>query len=398
MKNRRMFYGWYVVAAACVITTISSGLAFYNLSVLLAAFVAERGFPVSLTSAATATFFIAGGVAGMLVGRLLDRFDPRYVILSGVAIGAAALAMVGHLREAWQLFAFNIALGFAFGGTGLVPMTMIVTRWFNTKRALALSIATTGHSLGGVLVAPFVALSVERAGLAGTGTWMAAAFLIGIAPLALLVLRPVSEPLQAGAAGAAPAAAMQPSISYLEARRTRYFLGVSITYFFVLGAHVGVITHLFRLASLRDGPRTAAIAIACLSGASIFGRLAGGWLLLRLDTRTFALALIAAQAVALAILAFAETGLAILVLVALFGLTMGNSLMMHPLLLAERFGTREYGRIFSVSQFIVVFGWASGPVAMGLLYDRSGSYTIPLLAMAAASVAGLLALLFATRR
>ena len=57
---RRVFYGWYVVAAVFVITTTTSGLTFYNLSILLAAFVAERGFPVGLASSATATFFIAG--------------------------------------------------------------------------------------------------------------------------------------------------------------------------------------------------------------------------------------------------------------------------------------------------------------------------------------------------
>jgi len=41
---RRIFYGWFVVAAVFVTTTTLSGLAFYNLSILLAAFVTERGF------------------------------------------------------------------------------------------------------------------------------------------------------------------------------------------------------------------------------------------------------------------------------------------------------------------------------------------------------------------
>ena len=80
----RVFYGWYVVAAALVITTTTSGLAFYNLSILLAAFVAERGFPVALASAATATFFIAGGLGGVVSGRLVDRMDAR-----GVSAGSA---------------------------------------------------------------------------------------------------------------------------------------------------------------------------------------------------------------------------------------------------------------------------------------------------------------------
>ena len=96
---RRVFYGWYVVAAVFVITTTTSGLAFYNLSILLAAFVAERGFPVGLASSATATFFIAGGIGGVIAGRLVDRIDARIVIAGGASVGALALASVGLLRE-----------------------------------------------------------------------------------------------------------------------------------------------------------------------------------------------------------------------------------------------------------------------------------------------------------
>ena len=93
----RVFYGWYVVAAVFVITTTSSGLAFYNLSILLAAFVAEQGFPVGLASSATATFFIAGSIGGVIAGRLVDRIDARIVIATGASIGALTLASAGQL-------------------------------------------------------------------------------------------------------------------------------------------------------------------------------------------------------------------------------------------------------------------------------------------------------------
>jgi NADPH-dependent 2,4-dienoyl-CoA reductase/sulfur reductase-like enzyme len=48
-----------------------------------AAFVAERGFPVSLASSATATFFIASGIGGVIAGRLVERIDARFVIATG---------------------------------------------------------------------------------------------------------------------------------------------------------------------------------------------------------------------------------------------------------------------------------------------------------------------------
>src|SRR5262249_25495594 len=72
-----IFYGWYVVAAIALITTITSGLAFYNLSILLAAFVAERGFPVALASSATAAFFVASALGGLLSGAVLCWLGGR---------------------------------------------------------------------------------------------------------------------------------------------------------------------------------------------------------------------------------------------------------------------------------------------------------------------------------
>ncbi len=401
--NSRIFYGWYIVAAICLITTITSGLAFYNLSVLLNAFVAERGFPVSLTSAATATFFVSGGIAGVLVGRLIDRVDPRAAIVGSALLGAACLFSVGYLRETWQLFAFHIVFGFAYGGTGLVPLTTLVTRWFSVKRSLALSIASTGLSLGGIFIAPFVALSIERGGLSATGPWMAAVFLIGIVPAALLVLRssPASLGLEpdGGTKGAngepAPVVA---SVSYAEAKKSRFFLAVSIAYLFLLGAQVAAIAHLYRLANLRSGAETAALALAFLAAASITGRLTGGWLVLRMRVRTFALELMAVQGVALLALAFVQERFGILAAVVLFGVTIGNSLMMHPLLLAEKFGTREYGRIYSMSQFITMAGVAGGPLLIGLFYDLSGGYEVPFAAASMATLAGLFVLLFGTRR
>ena len=73
----------------------------------------------------------------------------------------------------------------------------------------------------------------------------------------------------------------------------------------------------------------------------------------------------------------------------LFGVTIGNSLMMHPLLLAERFGTRDYGRIYSTSQLVTVLGVAGCPALIGLLYEVSGGYQLPFLAVAALTLVGL---------
>jgi MFS family permease len=389
---RRIFYGWYIVAAALVITATTSGLAFYNLSILLAAFVAERGFPVALASSATATFFIAGGIGGIIAGRLVDRIDARIVIATSASVGAMALACVGLLRETWHLYAFHMVFGLAHGATGLVPVTTVIARWFNVRRSLAFSIGSTGLSLGGVLIAPFVALAIERYGLSGAAPWMAIAMFLGIVPVTLLVLRPSPQAMglapdglsQAEMAGQPP----QPSTSFAEAWRSGYFLAVSAAYTFLLGAQVGAIAHFYRLASTRDGTATAALALATLAICSTIGRLVGGGLLLKVPARTFALVLMVMQACGLACLALAHDRAAILAATVLFAVTIGNSLMMHPLLLAERFGTLHYGRIYSTSQMVTVLGVAGCPALIGLLYEMSGGYQLPFFVAAALTLVG----------
>src|SRR5437763_4105069 len=90
----RMFYGWYVVYAVGLVLMTTSGLAFYNLAVLLDAFVAERGFPVALTSGATASFFIASGAGGVFAAQLMDRMDARGSMIFRACVRAIALGSV----------------------------------------------------------------------------------------------------------------------------------------------------------------------------------------------------------------------------------------------------------------------------------------------------------------
>jgi MFS family permease len=391
---RRVFHGWYVVYAVALVMTTTAGLAFYNLPVLLDAFVTERNFPVSLASSATASFFIAAGLAGVVAGQLVDRIDARYVIIGSASLATLALLSIGVLRESWQLFTFYIVFGLAYGGCGLVPTTTIVARWFETRRALALSIASTGLSLGGVIFTPISALLILNLGLAGAAPWIALAFFLGVVPVTVLIVRASPqamglepERMAHSAGGTAPQAAA--SIPFLSVLKSRFFVTTAAAFLFALGAQVGGIAHVYRLANTRADVETAATAVAVLAVSSLVGRLAVGWMLARISSRAMTFALMIVQTATLTLMAYAFGAQLILIAVGLFGLTTGSMLMMQPLLLAEAFGVRYYGRIYSVSQLVGVFGYGLGPALAGFLYEAAGgAYTIPYLAMAAGTLAG----------
>ncbi|MCC6947387.1 MAG: MFS transporter [Bradyrhizobiaceae bacterium] len=394
----RVFYGWYVVYAIGLVMTTTAGFVFYNLPVLLDAFVTQHGFAVATVSNATAAFFLAAGFAGLIAGQFVDRFDSRYIIMASATMASLALLCIGLLREPWQLFAFYIVFGLAYGGCGLVPTTTIIARWFERRRAMALSISSTGLSLGGVVLTPVAAFLVVKLGLAGAAPWMALALFLGVVPATLFVVRatPAAMGLLPDGAtrheGSAAAARASASMPLAEVWRSRYFYAVAATFLFGLGAQVGGIAHVYRIANTRVDTETAAVAVACLAISSLTGRLVAGWLLSRVSSRAMTIALLIIQAVALVCLAYAWTGPAVIASVAMFGLTAGSMLMMQPLLLAEAFGVENYGRVYSVSQLVGVFGYAIGPSLVGAIYHASGGYALALLAIAAGSLLGIVTL------
>jgi MFS family permease len=395
-SSSRIFYGWYVAYAIGLVMTTTAGLAFYNLPVLLDAFVAQRNFPVALVSSGTAIFFIAAGLAGVAAGQLVDRFDARYVIIGAATLASLSLLSIGYLQEPWQLFAFYIVFGLSYGGCGLVPTTTIVARWFEARRALALSVASTGLSLGGVVFTPIAALLILKLGLAGAAPWIALTFFLGVVPVTYWIVRasPYAMGLEPERATRADGtlAMGAPSIAFAEAWRSRFFLAVAGAFLFSLGSQVGGIAHVYRLVNTRADVQTATIAVALLAIASLVGRLAVGWMLVRVSSRTMTFAIIAVQTVTLCVLSIATGSTFLLAMCGMFGLTSGSLLMMQPLLLAEAFGVREYGRIYSMSQLVGVFGYALGPALAGFLYEAAGGYAVPYLALALGSLAGMLIL------
>ncbi|HVM26134.1 MAG TPA: MFS transporter [Mycobacteriales bacterium] len=386
----RVFRGWYVVAGVFVMLTVAAGIGFYGLSVYLRALTVEQEFSVGSVSAATALFFVVAGVVGLPVASWTARRDPRPLVAAGAVACAVSLLLLGRLTEQWQLYGVYALFGAGFSASSLVPGTTLVTRWFARRRSVALSVATTGLSAGGVLLTPLVAALVERHGLGAVTPWLAVAFVVGIVPVTALLLHPSpqalglqpdGDPVPAADAPPAPLGATADA-----AVRTRYFVAVTAAHLLAMAAQVGGMAHVYNLVAERQDAALAATAVSVLAGSSLVGRLVGGVVAARVSMRGMAVALMAVQGSALLLLSLSSSAPALLAAVCLFGLTVGNLLMLHPLLLAERFGVRDYPRIYSRSQLAATLGIAAGPAVTGVLHDGLDGYGAAFALIAAASV------------
>ena len=278
-----------------------------------------------------------------------------------------------------------------------MPGTTLVTRWFVRRRAVAISIASTGLSLGGVVLTPLAAAGIEKYGLEVTTLWMAVTYLVGIVPVTAIVLRPYPASLGQLPDGDATSERLEPPESsgtgLRHALSTRFYVAMTIGFAFVMAAQVGGIAHQFKLVATRVDTTFAALAVSALAATSIVGRLTGGWIVTMISMRGFTVAMAFLQAVSLVILGLGQTRAALLAGTLLFGVTMGNLLMLQPLLLAEAFGVRDYGRIYAISYLITTVGIAGGPWLVGLLYDAAGGYSEAFMVAALVSIVAMVCLL-----
>ena len=388
------FPGMRVVAGGFLILTTSAGLGFYGLAVYLNALSKERGWDIASLSLGTTVFFVVSGITGLAVARFIARRDARLAVLGGGLIGAGSLLALGQITAVWQLYVVYCFYGVGFAAAGLVTVTTVVTRWFHRRRAMAISVASTGLSVGGVVITPAAKWFVDDQTLQGAAPWLALLFLVGTVVPGWFLLR--SNPADSGflpdgervAPGAS--AMVLSGTPFAVAMRSRFFLAVTVGYILSLGSQVGGIQQLVKLAEERTTATTAAFATLALAVTSIIARLVGGKVFPKYPLTRVITVLSFFQMIALAGLGLSHNTLVLFAFILLFGATVGNILMLQPLLIAERFGVREYPKLFGRTQFLSVAGVAGGPWLLGWLHDVAGGYETAYLVAAGMSLAGVL--------
>tara|TARA_R110002110_G_scaffold50191_7_gene148764 strand:+ start:1352 stop:2713 length:1362 start_codon:yes stop_codon:yes gene_type:complete len=388
-KPPRIFYGWYNVIGVMVVFTFAAGFIFYNLTVLLQILVKTRGFTVGAVSGATSVCFLCTGFAGLAIAQLIDRFDVRWFIAGSGLLGGIVLALVGQITTIWQLYLAYSLLGVSYAGCTMVPGTTLVARWFVRNRSVAIATASTGFSIGGIVVTPWTVLLIKYQGLEVAAPIMGLCLILFTVPVSLLLMRPWPEKMGLrpdGDGPVTPQAEDAPERSdpvfgqavtfdFWEALRSRYFVFTTTATLMVMMAQIGVLTHLFNHVDIRTSSATATLAVSSMAACSLVGRLAGGFLLRRVSHRVFGLSIYAYHLVSVAMLGLADGPWALPIAAGAFGAVVGNIVLLPPLLIGEAFGQAIYARLFAVNMLVMNIGMAIGPTLVGWAFERFNDYT-----------------------
>lgn len=403
--NTRFFYGWVMVVVAMAGYFASGPGQSHIFSVFILPLSRDLGLDQTEISSAYALATLAAAFGLPYIGRLIDRYGMRRVVLiTTTLLGFAAIAF-GQVQGVIMLCLLFGALRFLGQGTLMLSSTNLVGQWFNAKRGFAASLVGLGFSASVALHPPLAQWLIDHVGWRDAWFWLGIMTWIFYLPLVFFLVQNKPEDLGLSPDGDGPAVGVdkgpgavsdaRTGLTSSEALRTPAFWITALA----LSSFSMLVTALFfyqvSIFQTQGVPQQVAArvfpisAIAMVCFMPIFGRL-----LDRLPTKPLFAAAMLLMTASMTSLTFVQDLPTAVVYAVIFGM---NNAAVHALIgyvWPRFFGRKHLGSIQGTAATFMVVGASIGPLPFGAAYDATGSYQTALLTLAVLPVICAIAVLF----
>jgi MFS family permease len=393
-----VFHGWRVVAACFVIATVAWALGTFGASVYLQAVTRAHGWPIANVAFAITLFYLVSALVQRAVGRSIDRWGPRPVLLLGTVSMALGVAGIGQIAARWQLYPCFVLIGLGWATLSTTGIAATVAPWFERHQGRSMTLAIMGASVGAILGVPVLLFTIGHLGLtyglaaAGAG---AAAILLPLIGRVLRFRRPEELGLQRDGgtirAEAAVTAAAPPIAT--SANRRVLLWTAAVAFALGLAVQIGFITHHVTLAEPLLGTAGAGLLVSATGGSAFIGRLILARIVDGVAVRRLACMVMIAQAAALLALSLWPTVPVLVSASLVYGYGIGHITTLGPIVVRREFGAAAFGATYGTAASVIQLTSAFGPAVIGVLRDSFGGYR-PGLAIAAAITLTACAILF----
>lgn len=387
-----IYYGWVVVAVAflTLAVAVNARTAF---SLLFPPILDEFGWGRGVTAAAFSIGFIASAAFTPLIGQMIDRFGPRFVIPFGAAvvslgfIGATAINTPVGLYATLGLLVVGGSISMSFIGHA-----MFLPNWFVRNRGLAIGIAFSGVGVGSITLLPWLQHLIDADGWRAACMALAVLIAVTLIPLNALLQRrhPEDVGLEPDGDGRRGEVRRSPLDTVVDkawtetdwtlslAARTARFWWIFVGYFCALFAWYAVQVHQTKyLIEAGFDADTAALALGLVGLFGIVGQIGIGALSDRIGReRAWSIALLGYAGCygALLMMAADPSELLMYAMVMLQGAFGYGIAALYGVIPADIFAGRRFASIFSVMTLGGNLGAGAGPWLVGSFYDVTGSY------------------------
>lgn len=379
---RRVYYGWWILAGAGVGMALIGGLYMWAFGLYIEPLEAEFGWSRAEVSLGISVALLASGLASPFVGRLTDHWGPRLTLLLGTGFASGGFALLATTDALWQWYLYSAVLGVSLAMAFFIPFQVLLSRWFDRRRALALGLLGVGPaSLGGLAMVPIVRALIDTVGWEGAFMVSGAVVLAFFLPVSLLLVRN-NPPRDATGAhpdavpGERAAASGAQGLRLGAAMRTPLFwtltLGISLYFYGAFGLIVHAVPF-FEDKGLSSS--TAAGIVAAMAGFSFFTRVTVAGLADRVPRFEAIAILLAFTGIAAVSILFAGTATPVILVFILFWALVDTAPpVLESMVLPPAFGVAYFATILGTVGVVRTAFMLVSPTVAGGIFDATGSY------------------------
>ncbi|GLZ50672.1 putative transporter, MFS family protein [Actinomycetospora sp. NBRC 106378] len=377
--------------ALCVTEITSWGALYYAFPVLLGPITADTGWSSTATVGAFSLGAIVSALAGIVVGRSIDRFGPRRVMTTGSVLGTLGLVGVALAPGlGWFYLAWAVA-GVGQAATFYPPAFAAITGWYGDGRLRPLTSLTLVAGFASTVFAPVTAALVGI--LSWRDSYLVLALVLAVVtiPLHAVFLRVPWTPTAVAAPGSSPDDTPRTLV------RSPRFLGLAAVLALAgFGLYAATINLVGLLVARGASLDLAAVGLGLIGAGQVGGRLLYAPLARR-STPGVRVAVVAGVGGALVVLVGVLPGPvgAVIAVAVLAGACRGMHTLLQASVVSDRWGTASFGRvngIFTAPTTVAVAlapaggvlvaelvgGFPAGYVVLGALALVSGSVALKL--------------------
>jgi sugar phosphate permease len=412
MPKANIFYGWRIVAASFVLLFLFAGAGFYSFSIFIKPLEDDFGWPRASIALTMSIYFIIGGCAGPVIGKLIQAYGEKRIMLVS-AVGAGLCYMLVSLtRSLGYFYSVYAFLALMSCGMGVLPVSSLLARWFERRRGTATGLAMVGISAGGLILAPAVGRITTYMG------WKASYIFIGLLvwilaiPLVLFVIKENPSELGLDSDGEAANINDDQQVSHNtvaplspdsnrewtvdEMFHSRAFWWIAVSFFLAPMAQMGVLQHQVPIIVDKGiSQATAAAALGLIAGIGGLGKISFGRISEMLPFQWAIVLCFGLQALAVFILLHFQSFAVVWIYVFIFGFAMGGLVVLMPLTVGQFFGLGGFGVILGSIWMVNALGGALGTYSAGLIYDIFGDYQLALYFFIIAYITAIIAIFMA---
>ena len=383
-----LYFGWYVCAATVFVAFVTTG-ARSSFGIFIIPLEEEFGWSRFMLSSAVGTGFLVNGLTQPFVGRLFDQFSGRTVIMVGLIIAGLATASLSlTFNYLFLFFVFGILLSTAMSGASVTNTMALLAKWFHRRRSTVLGINVAGASLGGLTLVPFGMFLLQAT--SWRVTWAALGLIILVLALPMVYLFIRNDPADMGlqpdgdTEEATPANKLERKRGPIEVEkwsesfRSWPMWQISAAYT-VCGITTGMIAAHFVPYAIGQGlsGTLAALAFGVMMALNVVGGLGAGFLGDRFGRKNLLAAVYVLRGIAFIFLLLFPGATGVWIFALLAGFSWIASVPLTTSLTADVYGLRALATISGISFLCHQVGSFVSILAAGLLFDITGSYTLP---------------------